>query len=83
MNFHIDDIETVVKSTIGLPSTNSQAIGPTALSLRLQKAFKYGITVILMQTNGAELESAASTYRDVHQGGLCKVMWENGTMHLW
>ena len=25
--------------------------------------------------------SAASTYWDASRDGLCKVMWENGTMH--
>ena len=31
--------------------------------------------------NGAGLVSAASVYWDAGRGGLCKVMWENGTMH--
>ena len=33
-----------------------------------------------MQKNGA-LASAASTYWDAERDGLCKVMWENQTMH--
>lgn len=31
--------------------------------------------------NGAGLVSAASVYWDASRDGLCKVMWENGTMH--
>ena len=34
-----------------------------------------------MQKNGAGLASAASTYWDAEKDGLCKVMWENQTMH--
>ena len=34
-----------------------------------------------MQKNGAGLVSAASTYWDASKDGLCKVTWENGTMH--
>lgn len=41
---------------------------------------KYAITVIIMQKNGAGLVSAVSTYWDSSVDGLCKVMWENGTI---
>eukprot|EP00985_Skeletonema_marinoi_P004420 scaffold1937_cov163-Skeletonema_marinoi.AAC.1 len=34
-----------------------------------------------MQKNGAGLVSAASTLWDAENDGLCKVMWENQTMH--
>ena len=47
----------------------------------LNRPYKYAITVILMQKNGAGLVSAASTYWDASRDGLTKVMWENGTMH--
>ena len=47
----------------------------------LNRPYKYAITVIVMQKNGAGLVSAASTYWDTSKDGLCKVVWENGTMH--
>ena len=47
----------------------------------LNRPYKYAITVILMQKNGAGLVSAASTYWDTSTDGLCKVMWENAYMH--
>jgi dynein light chain Tctex-type 1 len=47
----------------------------------LNRPYKYEITVIVMQKNGAGLVSAASTYWDTRKDGLCKVVWENGTMH--
>ena len=47
----------------------------------LNRPYKYALTVIIMQKNGAGLVSAASTYWDATRDGLCKVMWENGTMH--
>ena len=47
----------------------------------LRRPYKYTTTAILMQKNGAGLASAASTYWDAERDGLCKVMWENQTMH--
>lgn len=47
----------------------------------LNGPYKYALTVIIMQKNGAGLVSAASTYWDTSKDGLCKVVWENGTMH--
>ena len=34
-----------------------------------------------MQKHGAGLVSAVSTFWDVNKDGLCKVTWENSTMH--
>ena len=47
----------------------------------LNRPYKYALTVIIMQKNGAGLVSAASTYWDTSKDGLCKVVWKNGTMH--
>ena len=92
--FSIEDIETVIKSAIGSVLTDadyksnkvndwSNSIISAALKglQSLNRPYKYAITVILMQKNGAGLVSAASTYWDTNRDGLCKVMWENGTMH--
>jgi dynein light chain Tctex-type 1 len=56
-------------------------IGSTQGLQSLNRPYKYAITVIVMQKNGAGLVSAASTYWDTRKDGLCKVVWENGTMH--
>jgi dynein light chain Tctex-type 1 len=47
----------------------------------VNRPYKYAISVIIMQKNGAGLISAASTYWDATKDGLCKVAWENGAMH--
>ena len=46
----------------------------------LNRPYKYAVTVILMQKNGAGLVSSASTFWDASKDGLCKVVWENQTM---
>ena len=46
----------------------------------LNRTYKYAITVIIMQKNGAGLVSAVSSYWDPSVDGLCKVVWENGTI---
>mmetsp|Transcript_24909 Transcript_24909/g.52155 ORF Transcript_24909/g.52155 Transcript_24909/m.52155 type:complete len:132 (-) Transcript_24909:210-605(-) len=92
--FSVEDTETVIKSAIGSVLTDadykpakindwSNSIISAALNglQSLNRPYKYAITVILMQKNGAGLVSAASTYWDASRDGLCKVMWENGTMH--
>ena len=43
--------------------------------------FFYLFPYKMLMQNGAGLVSAASTYWDASRDGLCKVMWENGTMH--
>ncbi|KAL7427468.1 hypothetical protein ACHAXM_000868 [Skeletonema potamos] len=93
-SFAMDDIETVIKSSIGSVLTDTQynpskindqinsIISATLKGLQsLNRPYKYATTAILMQKNGAGLVSAASTYWDAERDGLCKVMWENQTMH--
>ena len=93
-NFAIDDIETVIKSSIGSVLTDTQydhtkvndqinsIISACLKGLQsLNRPYKYVTTAILMQKNGAGLVSAASTYWDADRDGLCKVLWENQTTH--
>lgn len=49
--------------------------------LELNKPFKYIISCIIMQKNGAGLNSSASMHWDTAKDGFCKVPWQNGTMH--
>ena len=93
-NFAVDDIETVIKSSIGSVLTDTQydhtkvndqinsIISACLKGLQsLNRPYKYVTTAILMQKNGAGLVSAASTYWDADRDGLCKVLWENQTTH--
>jgi dynein light chain Tctex-type 1 len=93
-NFAVDDIETVIKSSIGSVLTDTQydhtkvndqinsVISACLKGLQsLNRPYKYVTTAILMQKNGAGLVSAASTYWDADSDGLCKILWENQTTH--
>ena len=93
--FNSDDIEVVIKSAIGSVLNESiqfkakkvndwcNSIISAALKglQSLNRPYKYAITVIIMQKNGAGLVSAASTYWDSGKDGLCKIVWENQTTH--
>ncbi len=45
------------------------------------KPFKYVVTCIIMQKNGAGLHTASTCYWDVKTDGSCSVRWDNQTMH--
>lgn len=47
----------------------------------MNKPFKYVISCIIMQKNGAGLNSSASMHWDTAKDGFCKVPWQNSTMH--
>lgn len=89
-----EDVETVIKSAIGsilndtvyIPAkVNDWSNNIIAAALKglqsLNQPYKYVLTVMIMQKNGAGLISTASTYWDSSKDGLCKVTWENNTMH--
>lgn len=92
--FLVEDVETTIKSAIGSVLNDtmytskkvndwSNNILSNALKglQSLNRPFKYVLTVIIMQKNGAGLTTAASTYWDAAKDGLCKVTWENNSMH--
>jgi dynein light chain Tctex-type 1 len=92
--FVVEDIETTVKSAIGsvlngstyIPNkvndwSNNVIAGALKGLQSLNRPYKYAISVIIMQKNGAGMTSAAATYWDVNTDGLCKVTWENNTIH--
>ena len=92
--FLVEDVETVIKSSIGtvlndimftpqkVNDWSNNIISGALKGLQsLNRPYKYALTVIIMQKNGAGLTSAASTFWDVSKDGLCKVTWENSTMH--
>lgn len=92
--FSVEDVETVVKSAIGVilnsttynpkkVNTWSNSIIDTTLKglQSLNRPYKYCISVIIMQKNGAGLVSTISSFWDTQKDGYCKVTWENNTMH--
>jgi len=92
--FVVEDVETTIKSAIGSVLNDtmytttkvndwSNSIITSAIKglQSLNRPFKYVLTVIIMQKNGAGLTSVASTFWDITKDGLCKVTWENTTMH--
>ncbi|XP_078413724.1 dynein light chain Tctex-type 1-like isoform X2 [Cetorhinus maximus] len=47
---------------------------------KLGKPFKYIVTTVIMQKNGAGLHTASSCFWDNNADGSCTVRWENKTM---
>lgn len=48
---------------------------------KLGKPFKYIVTCVIMQKNGAGLHTASSCYWDNSTDGSCTVRWENKHMY--
>ncbi|KAK2163038.1 hypothetical protein LSH36_87g06017 [Paralvinella palmiformis] len=48
---------------------------------KLGKPFKYIVTCVIMQKNGAGLHTASSCFWDNTTDGSCTVRWENKTMY--
>ncbi|KAG6929600.1 dynein light chain Tctex-type 1 [Chelydra serpentina] len=48
---------------------------------KLGKPFKYIVTCVIMQKNGAGLHTASSCFWDNTCDGNCTVRWENKTMY--
>ena len=48
---------------------------------KLGKPFKYIVTCVIMQKNGAGLHTASSCFWDNTSDGSCTVRWENKTMY--
>ena len=48
----------------------------------LNRPYKYIVTCIIMQKNGAGLDTASSLWFDTQKDGKVVVPWENGTMHV-
>merc|ERR1712193_149630 len=61
--------------------TNAVVESCLASLTKLQKPFKYIVTCVIMQKNGAGLHTASSCYWDNSTDGSCTVRWENKTMY--
>ncbi|KAK2878802.1 hypothetical protein Q8A67_019593 [Cirrhinus molitorella] len=92
--FVVEEITTVIKetveSTIGNNSYQHSKINQwtsniVELSLsqltKLGKPFKYIVTCIILQKNGAGLHTASSCFWDNSTDGSCTVRWENKTIY--
>eukprot|EP00929_Paragymnodinium_shiwhaense_P075329 TRINITY_DN38506_c0_g1_i1.p1 TRINITY_DN38506_c0_g1~~TRINITY_DN38506_c0_g1_i1.p1 ORF type:complete len:122 (+),score=21.89 TRINITY_DN38506_c0_g1_i1:45-410(+) len=93
-DFLIEDVETTVKGALQMTLSENRynpkkvndwtnaVIDQCLKGLQaLNKPFKYIVTCIIMQKNGAGLYTTATTYWDTKKDGMCKVPWENSTMH--
>ncbi|KAK7069952.1 Dynein light chain Tctex-type [Halocaridina rubra] len=91
--FVVDEVSTIIKESIetvigGNAYTNvkvsnwtSQVVENVLGNLsKLNKAFKYIVTCVIMQKTGAGLHTASSCYWDNTTDGSCTVRWENKTM---
>ncbi|XP_015415504.1 PREDICTED: dynein light chain Tctex-type 1 [Myotis davidii] len=92
--FVVDEVSNIVKeaieSAIGgnayqhskVNQWTTNVVEQTLSQLtKLGKPFKYIVTCIIMQKNGAGLHTASSCFWDSSTDGSCTVRWENKTMY--
>jgi len=92
--FVVDEVSAVIKEAIesviggntyqhGKVNLWSSAIMDTCLQslVKLQKPFKYIVTCVVVQKNGAGFHTASSCFWDNTTDGSCTVRWENKTMY--
>ena len=69
--YTISKINTWINSIVETTLTNLA---------KLQKAFKYIVTCVILEKIGAGLSMASSSYWDKDMDGSCTVRWENKTI---
>ncbi|GMH84647.1 hypothetical protein TL16_g09983 [Triparma laevis f. inornata] len=92
--FSSEDVETVIKNTIAIvlesAMYNPKKVNDWCNSIidsclkelqSLSRPYKYVITAVIMQRNGGGLVTSAATFWDGQKDGVCKVSWDNETMH--
>ncbi|XP_043916173.1 dynein light chain Tctex-type 1-like [Protopterus annectens] len=92
--FVVEDVSTIIKeaveSTIGGNAYQHNRVNQWTSSVvetclnqltKLGKPFKYIVTCVIMQKNGAGLHTASSCFWDNAVDGSCTVRWENKTMY--
>ncbi|KAM9432703.1 dynein light chain Tctex-type 1 [Salvelinus alpinus] len=92
--FVVDDITTIIKdtvqTTIGSSAYQQNRINQWTSSVvetslnqlsKLGKPFKYIVTCIILQKNGAGLHTASSCFWDNTMDRSCTVRWENKTTY--
>ncbi|XP_055380986.1 dynein light chain Tctex-type [Condylostylus longicornis] len=92
--FIVDDVSKIIKeaieSTIGGNAYQHDKVNnwtgqvvEACLSVltKQQKPYKYIVTAMIMQKNGAGLHTASSCFWNNETDGSCTVRWENKTMY--
>ncbi|XP_033878534.2 dynein light chain Tctex-type 1-like [Acipenser ruthenus] len=92
--FVVDDVSNIIKdaveSTIGSSAYQHNRVNQWTSSVvetslnqltKLGKPFKYIVTCVILQKNGAGLHTASSCFWDNTVDGSCTVRWENKTMY--
>lgn len=93
--FVVDDVTNVIKesveSVIGSNAYQHNKINQWTSNVveqclsqltKMNKPFKYIVTCVIMQKNGAGLHTASSCFWDSTTDGSCTVKWENKTMYV-
>jgi dynein light chain Tctex-type 1 len=93
--FPQEDIETIAKNaivgTLGDCAYNAKKVGDWTNSMTdtilkelqgLNRPFKYVVTTIIMQKNGAGMDTGAAMHWDAAKDGLVCIPWENAEMHV-
>ncbi|CAJ0938614.1 unnamed protein product [Ranitomeya imitator] len=93
-SFVVDEVSNIIKesieSAIGgnayqhnkVNQWTTNVVEQTLSQLtKLGKPFKYIVTCVIMQKNGAGLHTASSCFWDNSTDGSCTVRWENKTMY--
>ncbi|XP_005420201.1 dynein light chain Tctex-type 1 [Geospiza fortis] len=93
-SFLVDEVSSIIKEAIeGAIGGNAyqhskvnqwttSVVEQTLSQLtKLGKPFKYIVTCVIMQKNGAGLHTASSCFWDNSSDGTCTVRWENKTMY--
>jgi dynein light chain Tctex-type 1 len=91
--FNQEDVEGIVKVAIVNALNNNsynqkkvnewtnQIVAACLKNLQmLERPYKYVITCIIMQKNGAGLTTSSTQLWDASKDGMCKVPWSNLTM---
>mmetsp|Transcript_13451 Transcript_13451/g.12175 ORF Transcript_13451/g.12175 Transcript_13451/m.12175 type:complete len:122 (+) Transcript_13451:156-521(+) len=94
LEFSSEDVEVIIRAAIhnvlnetpyNSKKVNEWTNGIITHCLKelqtLNRPFKYIITCIIMQKNGAGCITTCSSYWDSKKDGYCKVPWQNNTMH--
>jgi dynein light chain Tctex-type 1 len=93
-DFNVEDVEKIIREAIvgnlGENSYNVKKVNEWTNAIvasclkelqALARPFKYVVTCIIMQKNGAGLNTSYSTHWDTGKDGYCKIPWQNATMH--
>jgi dynein light chain Tctex-type 1 len=94
--FQVEDVEQLVKQSLQSTITQETRYDPeTANTLSknileacmknlvgMQRPFKYVVTILIMQKNGAGMHTAMGALWDSRKDGTAKIPWENDTMHV-